>query len=476
MSLLDLIKPAPYIDEIKDAETVKKNYKYWRIRVFYSMYIGYVFYYLTRKSFTFAMPSMMQDLGYTKSDLGILASILALTYGASKFLSGVLADRTNPRYFMAFGLIATGIFNIAFGLSSSIFLFAIFWGLNGFFQGWGWPPCARLLTHWYSIKERGTWWGSWSTAHGVGGFAIPLLAAVCAQYLGWRYALYLPGILCILVGFYLINRLRDTPQSLGLPPIEKFNNDYATNQHGKERELPMKTILFDFVLRNKFIWILAIAYLFVYVIRTAINDWSMLFLVETKNYSQITAGACVGCFEIGGIFGSFIAGWASDKIFKGRRGPVNVLFSLGVIFAIGAFWLSPAGSVALDSALLFLIGFLIFGPQMLIGMVAAEVSHKKAAGAATGFVGWIAYLGAAAAGYPLGKLTQEWGWGGFFTILAACGGICFLLLLPLWSIRSRVVSAPHEEEEKKSLSPAETKAAKELSAAKVEKVTESVEV
>lgn len=442
MSLLDLIRPAPYAEEIKDEAEVKKQYRYWRIRIFYSMYIGYVFYYLTRKSFTFAMPAMIQDLGYTKSELGILGSILALTYGASKFVSGVLADRANPRVFMGVGLILTGVFNIAFGLSSSILLFAIFWGLNGFFQGWGWPPCARLLTHWYSIKERGTWWGSWNTSHSVGGFAIPLIAAVCAQYFGWRYALYIPGTLCICVGIFLINRLRDTPQSLGLPPIEKFKNDYATNDHEKEHELPMKTILFEYVLRNKFIWILAAAYLFVYVIRTAINDWSMLFLVEEKRYSQIAAGACVAFFEIGGIFGSFIAGVASDKIFKGRRGPVNVLYSLGVIFAVGAFWFSPVRSVALDSALLFVIGFLIFGPQMLIGMVAAEVSHKKAAGSATGFVGWIAYLGAALAGYPLGKLTQEWGWPSFFAILAGCGVICVLLLLPLWSIKARVISAP----------------------------------
>lgn len=436
MPVLDFLRPAPHAKEIEDEAVVKQNYKYWRLRIFYGMYIGYIFYYFTRLSFTFAMPSMINDMGFTKADLGILASILSITYGLSKFLSGVLSDRCNPRYFMAFGLILTGVFNILFGFSSSITMFALFWGLNGWFQGWGWPPSARLLTHWYSQKERGTWWGFWNTSHSIGGALIPLIAALCAQYWGWRWAMYVPGTLAILVGFFLINRLRDTPQSLGLPTIEKFRNDYSLQKQAEEKELPIKTILFEHVLKNKYIWLLACSYFFVYTIRTSINIWSQLFLVETKGYSLITAGACVFWFEMGGVLGSLAAGWTSDKLFQGRRGPINILFGLGVILAIWGLWLSPPGMVFLDFGLMFLIGFFIFGPQMLIGMAAAELSHKKAAGTATGFVGWIAYLGAATAGYPLGKMTHLWGWGNFFFILAICGAASVLLLLPLWSIKT----------------------------------------
>jgi MFS transporter, OPA family, sugar phosphate sensor protein UhpC len=436
VSILDLLRPAPYAQEIEDEDLVKQRYKYWRIRIFYGMFIGYVFYYFTRKSFTFAMPALMQDLGFDKASLGILGSILYITYGISKFLSGILSDRSNPRFFMAIGLILTGVFNIFFGFSSSIIFFAIYWGLNGWFQGWGWPPCARLLTHWYSQTERGTWWGICSTSHSVGGALIPLLAAFCAQCWGWRYSMYIPGSLCIIIGLFLINRLRDTPQSLGLPPIEKFKNDYPSNKHEDEREISLKEILFKYVLSNRYIWLLAISYFFVYVIRTAINDWSVLYLVENKGYSLLKAGSCVVWFEVGGVFGSIVAGWASDRLFRGRRGPINVIFSLLVVFAIAALWMAPREMYILDSAIMFVIGFLIFGPQVLIGMAAVELSHKKAAGTANGFVGWIAYFGAASAGYPLGKMTQEMGWDGFFISLAICGIISVLLLLPLWAVKT----------------------------------------
>ena len=322
--LLSFLQPAPHIAEIKDPEAVKADYKYWRIRILYSMFIGYAFYYFTRKSFTFAMPGMIQDLGFDKTQLGILGSVLSITYGISKFASGVIVDRTNPRYMMAFGLMLTGVFNICFGLSSSILFFAIFWGLNGLFQGFGAPPCEVFLTRWYSHSERGSWWSTWSVSHNVGGFLIPWIAGVALQYFGWRYAMYIPGVFCFIMGFYLINRLRDTPESLGLPPIEKFKNDRGGLAEIHEKDsvgLSATSILIDYVFKNPFIWILAISYFFVYAVREGVNHWTALFLVESKGYSSIGANGCVSLFEVGGFFGSLAAGWSSDKFFGGKRGP-----------------------------------------------------------------------------------------------------------------------------------------------------------
>ncbi len=433
-----LCRPAPHISEIEDKDEVKKLYGYWRIRILYSMFIGYAFYYFTRKSFTFAMPGMIEELHFDKSQIGMLGSILYITYGISKFASGIISDRSNPRLVMAMGLLLTGLFNIFFGMSSSLLMFAIFWGLNGWFQGFGWPPCARLLTHWYSQSERGSWWSTWNVSHNVGSALIPWIAGAGLQYLGWRYAMYVPGAICIFGAFFLLNRLRDTPQSLGLPPVEKFRNDYVgvtKAQIDHEQELSTKEILVEYVLKNKYIWLLAIAYFFVYVVRTGINDWTALFMLESKGYSRLSANGFVSLFEVGGFFGSLCAGWSSDYLFGAKRGPVNVIFAIGVFLSILAFWYVPAGNPVLDSILLFLIGFSIFGPQLMIGMAAAELSHKKAAATSTGFVGFIAYIGAACAGYPLGKITQDWGWEGFFWALIICCGISILALLPLWGVK-----------------------------------------
>lgn len=432
---LELFKPAPFAEEIQNPDEVKALYHYWRIRILYSMFIGYALYYFTRKSFTFAMPGLIQDLGFEKSQLGLLASIFSITYGVSKFASGILSDRCNARFFMAIGLMLTGVVNIFFGLSSSLLLFAAFWGINGWFQGTGAPACTKFLTQWYSHSERGVWWSTWSVSHNVGAFLIPWIAGAALQYFGWRYAMYFPGIICILGGFFLINRLRDTPQSIGLPTIEKFRNDYGSSHKAEDEEVPStKEILIEYVLKNRFIWLLAIAYFFVYIVRTGINDWTALFLREERGYSILGANGCVSMFEVGGFFGSLTAGWASDRIFGAKRGPVNVIFALAAIFALFAFWFVPEGYVWIDSFAIFLIGFAIFGPQMVIGLAAAELSHKNGAAASNGFVGTFAYLGAAVAGYPLGKVTEDWGWDGFFWFMVVCCFISVLLLLPMWSV------------------------------------------
>ncbi len=406
------------------------RFRYWRLRIFTSMFGGYALFYFTRKSFTFAMPAMMVDLGYDKAQLGILASILSVVYAFSKFGSGILADRVNPRYLMGFGLMMTGVLNILFGFSSSLVVLAIFWGFNGFFQAFGAPPCARLLIHWFAQKERGRWWSIWNTSHNIGGALIPIIVGYCITYSDWRTGMILPGIICFVGGAVLLNRLRDTPESLNLPPVEGHSDAK------KSEKLPVKEILFTHILRSRWILLLGTAYFFVYVIRTAVNDWTALYLVEERGYQALGASGVLSWFEIGGFFGSLVAGWASDTIFSGRRGPVNLLFLVGTLVTLHTFWNFSGYSLAIDSALVFAAGFLIFGPQMLVGMVAAELIDKRAAATATGFVGCFAYMGAACAGYPLGKIAQEWGWNGFFIALLGCCLIAFALLLPLWSLVS----------------------------------------
>ncbi len=440
-TLLQVFCQLPFLPEITDKEHVEKEYTYWRQRIFYSMLIGYALYYFTRRSFTFAMPGLIADLGFDKSQLGILGSVLSITYGLSKFISGMMADRSNPRYFMALGLFLTGICNICFGLSSSLGLFIVLWGANGLFQGFGWPACARSLTYWYSQSERGTWWSSVSVAHNVGAFITPWVVGFCLEYFGWRAGMYIPGIVCLGGAAFLVNRLRDTPQSMGLPPIEKYRDDFPTKKNTlDEPKLTTKQHLAGIV-SNKYIWLLAIAYLFIYVLRMGIGDWTALYLYEVKGYGLLGSGGTSSLFEAGGFCGCLFAGWSSDRLFQAKRGPVCILFTFGILCSVLLFWTVPPGYYVFDWVLIFLMGFTVFGPQMLIGMAASELCHKSSAAAANGFVGWVAYIGAAAAGWPMGLVIDTAGWGGAFVVLVACSAICLTLLLPLWNVTRATVEA-----------------------------------
>ena len=431
MNLLSFLSPAEDLPVTKNQEEINKDYKYWRLRIFYSIYLGYAVFYFTRKSVTFALPFIEKDLGFTRAELGFLATVLYLSYGFSKFISSILSDQSNPRYFMAFGLILTGIINICFSFSSSILFFSLFWFMNGVAQGAGWPPCAKQLTYWFSKKERGAWWSFVTTSHNFGGGMIPLIITGVASLYNWRIAISFVGVIAIIMGFWLLNRLRDKPSTLGLPPVEVYTNDTEAlkkEETSEKKKSSFRSLLTGEVLGNPGVWLLAFSYFFVYVLRTAFNDWGVFFLTDTKGYSLLSASSTITFFEIGGFLGVITAGFASDRIFKGRRLPYMVYSTILLGAALFFFVTNPTSSLILDSILMGSIGFLIFGPQLLVGLAASEFVNKQVACSANGFAGLFAYLGAAFTGWPLGKVLDLWSWNGFFITLSVCVSLNFILL------------------------------------------------
>ncbi|RZJ17129.1 MAG: MFS transporter, partial [Acinetobacter sp.] len=130
-----------------DAPATKK-FKYWQLRTIIGTMMGYAMYYFVRKNLSIAMPAMETELGIGKTQLGIFLTLHGLMYGVSKFANGFIGDRVNARYFMVVGLVLCAVCNIIFGFGTTVIVFGIMWVLNGWFQGMGFPPSARLLSHW----------------------------------------------------------------------------------------------------------------------------------------------------------------------------------------------------------------------------------------------------------------------------------------------------------------------------------------
>ena len=307
----NFLKPPAFKAELPQEE-VDRTYKFMRWQVFIGVFIGYAGFYIVRKNFSMAMPELAQ-FGFEKGELSIVLSMNAVAYALSKFLMGSVSDRSNARVFLPLGLILASLAMmfmvvpvVAFGPENkgwAIFLMTVLNFLVGWFNGMGWPPCGRVMTHWFSQNERGTWMSVWNCAHNVGGALVGPMAVYGAMWFGsWFYGAdsthyfligtyVFPAAVAIFVALLAYVLIRDTPQSCGLPSIEKFRNDYPKNYSAKSEEvLSTKEIFFKYVLNNKLLWYIAVANAFVYMVRYGCLDWAPTFLKEAQGYDIKQAG------------------------------------------------------------------------------------------------------------------------------------------------------------------------------------------
>lgn len=429
--------PAPAIPRLPEAE-IKRRYPQLRWRILQATFLGYASYYLVRNNIPVVGKDMQLHLGYTKEMLGGLISITAITYGVGKFFMGAVSDKSNPRVFIAVGLLLTSILNFAFGASSHYNLHLLLFGANGFVQGMGWPPCGRSMGHWFSEKERGLTFSAWNTSHNLGGAIAGWLAGYSAKHVGdwqthlhlpfhiqgWQAAFIVPAIVTGFMSIYLFYSMIDTPQSEGLPPIEEYRNDYTATEreHGvSERELTYKELFLDYVLLNKFVWILAIANFFAYISRYSMIDWGPTYLREVKHADILGGSKAIVAIELGGIPSTIFLGYLSDKL-GGRRGMVAVLCMIPIIIAFALLPILPLqitiaghtyGMMWANLSLLFIVGFMIYPVINFITIMALDLTSKKAIGVAAGFIGLFGYVGKAinswATGWALDTFTPTMG-------------------------------------------------------------------
>lgn len=487
--------------------TTKKSFKYWQWRTILTTMVGYALFYFVRKNFSFAIPGLSAEYGITKTSFGIIMTLVTIVYGLSRFLNGIVADRLNARYHMATGLLLCAIANFAFGFGADlstlitgqtqgpqftnmmVFFFGLVLIVNNLFQGSGFPPCARLLTHWIPQEELATKMSVWNTSHSIGASLVAILCGTIMGTLGanlsgdpavvaniaahlnvspgdagrmqsviesashvgaWRWCFWIPAAIALAGSIGIFAFLRDTPSSVGLPEIHKVN------KKGKEATAEYRQFVRRFVYRNKWIWILGIANFFVYIVRFAVLDWGPTFLKEARGMSLSGAGWTVAIFEIFGIVGMLTGGYLTDRLFRSKAHRTCVFCMIGVALCMTVFLLLPRGtSQTLMVLVLAMAGFFIYGPQALIGIAAANQATNRAAATANGLVGLFGYASGLVSGIGVGffvdmmnKINPARSWDYVFTGMIGIAVLGMVVFLLMWNAKADGYAEAGEEEKK----------------------------
>jgi len=440
-------------------EKIAKVYKSMRFRVFMGAFLGYAAYYLVRKNLSLAAPGMIEEGLVDKAGVGIAMSAVSIAYAFSKFIMGSISDRSDARKFLVIGLILAALTMIGTGLipfganhTVNVTVIFIMMLLVGWLSGMGWPPCGRVMAYWFSQNERSFMMSLWNTSHTFGSGSLGLLVTLGVSLFGmmaieqtWRAAFIVPAAVVLLIAIVCWWALRDTPQSCGLPPIDEYRNDFSgvKAKKGEEEKIPFKTLFIDYIFKNKWIWMIAIANAFVYMVRYGVGDWAPIYLQEMGIMTDKESNLAFALHNYAGIPGTIICGWISSKFFKGRCAPPNIIFMGAVLLGTVVYWQAGniAGLLATDAAAvtaitktlvyfgLILIGFCIYGPVALVTVQALNLVPKNAVGTAAGFVGLSGYAfgSAVLANILMGFVAEHAGWNMTFVLLSAASVIAMLL-------------------------------------------------
>jgi MFS transporter, OPA family, sugar phosphate sensor protein UhpC len=381
---------------IQDPQQIDRLYKRNRIAIMTAITLGYGIAYTCRLGLSVVKKPLIDGGIFTADELGMIGSAIFYGYAFGKLVNGFLADHANIRKFLSAGVMISALINIGMGWSPLMWIWMLLWGLNGWFQGFGAPGGMVSLNQWYSNRERGRLYGIWSTAHSIGEGLTFLGSAALVTWFGWQAGFVGPGLLCVIVALLLYAFLQDRPQTLGLPSVADWNNDRAAVHTDSAGKLKTTWQMQLSILKLPSIWILALASATMYMTRYGMNSWGMLYLQEAKGYSDMQAGGLLALNPLAGIAGCAAYGFISDKMFKTRRPPVNLICALMEILALAIMFFSPPGHPILLSVAFLMYGFSINGlVTSLGGLFAVDIAPKKATGAVMGFIGVFSYIGAA---------------------------------------------------------------------------------
>ena len=252
----------------------------------------------------------------------------------------------------------------------------------------------------------------------------------------WKMMFIIPGIVAAVGIFITAVILRDTPKSVGLPELSEGNE--KKEEQSTESAAEISAFIRKHVWKNPIIWALAVADFFVYVIRFAVLDWGPTFLREHCGMNAEWAGVTVFVFEIFGVIGMLIAGWASDKLFKGRSARTCLICMIGTLVAVlGFIGLQKAG--ASPVVLLFVLalaGAFIYGPQALIGVISSNHATRKGSATALGIIGFVSYVSVLVSGWGFGVIADsKYGWNGVFVAMVVMAIIGAVIFIPMWKMK-----------------------------------------
>ena len=410
--------------------------------VVWTLWLTYGAFYFCRTNLSAAVAGMKDPvseggLGLSGDEIGWILASSKIAYGLGQLLNGQLSERISARVMLAIGMFGSAALNVLFGLSAGFYFLLFVWATNGFCQSLGWTPCMRVTANWVPIARRGKAIGIIGTGYQITQGLTYVVAALSAEHFGWRGAVYVPAVLLALAGVVMLIFLREAPRE----STNLAKDDADELQPAAPPRLPFAESLY-WTLYNPTLWLLGLSLGLLNACRYGFIDWGIAHFMETRGEQVGKAGLQFFVIAIGATAGSYLAGWATDRFFGSRRAPMICILMV-ILGGLSLMYDSVVRNSAVGAMLmLVVIGFCIYGPQvLLVGTAPADLAHRGTSAAAAGFVNFIGYMGAATGDVITGyySVPEHGGWQVAIYIWAGWAFAGAVLAALLWNATARRV-------------------------------------
>ncbi|XP_078050571.1 major facilitator superfamily transporter 16 isoform X1 [Augochlora pura] len=409
--------------------------------------------------------------------LGMLDSAFLFAYAAAMFLSGFIAERVNLRYFLTFGMLASGISSYLFGIARpynihSLWYFILIQAIAGVCQTSGWPGVVAVVGNWFGKGKRGLIFGIWNSHTSLGNILGTLIAAEFVES-DWGLSFMIPGMTMGLAGFIIFLFLVPHPIDIGcIPPIppgyrpvkdshssdessgiedsRNYNSDVedrliyrcayreqiGVNDTARSETSPIlsrhrrvqdhhKTDAIGFIgaLTIPGVIEYSLSLFFAKLVSYTFMYWLPLYIAASTTYGATLSADLSVLFDIGGIAGAIAAGILSD--YSGMSAVIcAAMLALAVPVLFIYDYIGSSG-LGINVALLLIAGMLVNGPYALITTaVSAELGihpslgeNSKAIATVTAIIDGTGSIGAAVGPLLAGLMSRWSDWHNVFYML-----------------------------------------------------------
>ena len=296
--------------------------------------------YLDRSAVAVGNPEIRHSLGLSYSEMGLLLSAFAWSYGLAQIPAGVAVDRFGVRRALGFGLVLWSLAQMTAGFAGSLRTFVAARVALGLGESPMYIGGTRVCADWFPVKDRALPISIFNSSSALAPALAPPLLTLLMVAFGWRSMFLIAGIagFAVAIAWTVIYR---SPRDANIPSSDVCiiqDDDGGNIEHVGFRQV-------FWLLRYRTSWGMFLGFFGVVYVSWLYATWLPGYLETQRHLSVASAGIWSAVPLAAGFAGAVAGGFIADHI--GRRFEPLMACRIPIIAGlIGAAVFTAAGAFA----------------------------------------------------------------------------------------------------------------------------------